>query len=542
MATSEPDLRFDVLVVGAGPAGLSAAAAAARAGATVAVVDAGEVPGGQYWRHPPANPRSSADLQHDHRTFHMLMTSLRSGPTYLSRHEIWAISRGDDDYLVRALHEDEETTVRGRALVLAPGAYDRQLPFPGWDLPGVYTAGGAQSLVKGHGVRVGSRVVVGGTGPFLFPVAAGLARRGVHVRGVYEANRLAGWFKHAPVALRTLDKLAEGAGYLATLARHRVRISTGHAIVAAHGHSHVEAVTVARLTRNWTVVPGSSQVVDCDAVAVGWGFTPRLELPLALGCATRVDTDGSLVVEVDERQATDVPGVFAAGEVCGVGGAALAVAEGQIAGHAAASYPTDQYASRPDHRQARDSAAHHPTDQYASRADHRQVRDSDAIHGAVGHRKATKEPSAGEDGITIPTQALRKRARLRNFATSMHDVYAVRDGWRAWLQPDTVVCRCEEVRLAGITEAVHGLGARDPRMVKLFSRAGMGWCQGRTCGYAVAGLTAAESGADVDLRGLAERPIATPVPLGLLAQSTTRPSEMHDVDASADDVREEDER
>nr|WP_281353524.1 NAD(P)/FAD-dependent oxidoreductase [Phytoactinopolyspora mesophila] len=508
------------MVVGAGPAGLAAAAAAAGAGRAVAVVDSGQTPGGQYWRYSPGTAASAAGLQHDQRAFRVLTAKLRSGASYLPGRDIWAVARDDDGFTVYALHNDEETTVQGRALVLAPGAYDRQLPFPGWDLPGVYTAGGAQALLKGHGVRVGTRVVVGGTGPFLLPVAAGLARHGVDVRGVFEANHPIAWARHTAAAIRNVGKIAEGSRYAATLARHRVRVRAGHAIVAAHGDDHVEAATVVRLTRNWQVVPGSSRIVACDAVAVGWGFTPRLELPLALGCATRVDSDGSLVVDVDEHQATDIPGVFAAGEVGGVGGAALAVVEGEIAGHAAASYATVAYANRPNHR---------------------TVGDVDAVHGADGHRKTTKESSAGEDGIDIPHRATRKRERLRNFATAMHDIYPVRDGWRGWLRPDTVVCRCEEVPLAAITEAVHELGATDARTVKLFSRAGMGWCQGRTCGFAVSRLTAAESGTATDPRGLAERPVATPIPLGLLARRSTPPPAQTDSPEMADQRREEDE-
>ncbi|RIQ17198.1 FAD/NAD(P)-binding oxidoreductase, partial [Jiangella rhizosphaerae] len=306
-------------------------------GARVALIDAGRQPGGQYWRHRPGDLGAVADLHHDLRTFRALVGGAAGAVRHVGHH-VWTVSGSvADGFAVRAVAGDAEIEVAARSLVLAPGAYDRQVPFRSWDLPGVYTAGGAQALLKGSEVLVGRRVVVGGTGPFLLPVAAGLAARGAQVVGVYEANRPAGWVRHTGAVARVAAKLTEGAGYAAALARHRVPFHARRAVVAAHGDDVVEAVTVAKLDHDWRIVPGSERVVECDAVAVGWGFTPQLELPLALGVATRVDADGSLVVEVDEHQRTSVPGVYVAGEACGVGGAPLAVAEGEIAGTAAAA-------------------------------------------------------------------------------------------------------------------------------------------------------------------------------------------------------------
>ncbi|MGH8823633.1 MAG: FAD-dependent oxidoreductase [Jiangellaceae bacterium] len=458
MATS----RYDVVVVGAGPAGMAAAAAAARAGCTVAMLDAAPRPGGQYWRHPPGHLDAVADLHHDVTTYRKLEGAVRSEVDHLPDHHVWAAARRADVFDVHAVRDGRDVVVTGAAVVLAPGAYDRQVPFPGWDLPGVLTAGGAQALLKGHQVRAGSRVAVGGTGPFLLSVAAGLATRGVGVVGVFEANSPIRWLRHLPAVARTPGKLAEGAGYAATLARHRIGFHARHAIVAAHGEDRVRAVTVARLDRGWRVLPGSERTVACDAVAVGWGFVPQIELPLSLGCVTRVDADGSLVAVVDERQAGTVAGVFLAGEVCGVGGAALAVTEGEIAGRSAAAW--------------------------------------------LGRR------------VGMPDRLRRHRRAHRAFAAAMHRAHPVPEGWNTWLEPTTVVCRCEEVTVADVVDAVQGLGATDARTVKLLSRAGMGWCQGRMCAYATGCLTGVETGLPADPGQLAERPVATPVPLGELAR------------------------
>lgn len=256
--------------------------------------------------------------------------------------------------------------------------------------------------------------------------------------------------------LRNVSKLGEGAGYARTLARHKVPVRTRSIVVAAHGADRLESVTVARANADGRVVAGTAVTVEADTLAVGWGFTPQLELPLALGCATRVDVDGSLVCVVDSDQCGSVDGVYIAGEACGVGGAALAVVEGAIAGAAAAGSPL------------------------------------------TGRR------------------LLRRRASLRAFATAMHRAHPVPARWVDRVD-DTVVCRCEEVTAGALRRAVDEFAATDARSAKLLARPGMGWCQGRVCGYATACLMAEWSGTPYSPAGTAERPVALPLTLGRLA-------------------------
>lgn len=464
--------EYDLAVVGAGPAGLAAARAAAEAGLCVALIDAGARTGGQYHRHPPEGLGRSgpAGPHHGWAAFARLRDAVLSHPrvAHLADHRVWLLSRAEGPgtrcFTVRAVRGERERTqvrVTAPALLIAAGAHDRALPFPGWDLPGVLTAGGAQALLKGDRVTAGRRVVVGGTGPFLLPVATALAAAGARVPGVYEANR------PDPALLRLAGqpaKLLEAAGYGAALLRHRVPYRPGHAVTAAHGGAAVEAVTVARLDARWRPLPGTERTVECDTVAVGYGFTPQLELPLHLGCATRRDTDGTPVVAVDAAQRTSVAGVYAAGETTGVGGAQLALVEGELAGLAVA---LDQ-----------------------------------------GRRPGVPRGLAG------------RRARLRGFAAALHRAYPVREGWTRWPRADTLVCRCEEVPRGALDEAVRELGATDARTVKLMTRAGMGWCQGRVCGFATACLTARADGrppGEAAHLGVARRPFAQPVRLADLA-------------------------
>lgn len=426
--------RCDVAVVGAGPAGLAAASTAAAAGLRVVLLDAAGRPGGQFWRHRAGTRGAPA--------FEKLWSTVDGRVDYRPDSPVWFVEPGF------RLHIPTGVVIADR-LVVATGGYDRVLPFPGWELPGVVTAGGAQALLKGSGVPVGTRVVVAGAGPFLLPVAASLATAGARVVGVFEAGRPAGYLRHGLAAGR---KMPEAVVYAATLARHRVPYRTGHAVVAARGEGQVSTVDVVRLAT------GGIRTVECDALAVGWGFTPQLELPLALGCAAHLDVDGSLVLTVDAVGQTSVPGVYAAGEVTGVGGAALAVTEGRLVGAALA-------------------------------------------------------------GTAPARRLLARRQALRSFAAVMHRVHAPPDGWPQWTDDSTLVCRCEEVPYGRIVHAVEELGATDAGTVKSFVRPGMGWCQGRVCGWPTAALAARLCGREVtaaDLTALARRPIAQPVTLGQL--------------------------
>ncbi|TCO62619.1 NAD(P)/FAD-dependent oxidoreductase [Actinocrispum wychmicini] len=377
-----------IVVVGAGPAGLSAARAAAAFGKHVLLVDAAPSVGGQYFRQPYDRTLTLPGVEH------------------LASTVVWAVE-GRRVHLLTGPADGpgrQGRTVDASALVLATGAYDRVVPFPGWDTPTVFTAGAAQALAKGQRVAVGDRVLVGGTGPFLFAVTKSLVQAGAKVVGVLEAN-VPKWGD--PWAAR--HKLGELAGYAAFFARHGIpyRLRSAVTAVGAGG------ATVSQLDAEWNV--RDSKDVPVDAVCVGYGFTPQLELAVAAGCAL---ADG--FVTVDIAQGTSVPGVFAAGEITGIGGADLAAAEGEVAGVAAA-------------------------------------------------------------GGDIPRGALMRVRHGRRFAAALAKAYPVKPGWRTWLADDTIVCRCERVPVGQLRAAIADRQLTEARAVKLASRVGLGLCQGRTC-------------------------------------------------------------
>jgi D-hydroxyproline dehydrogenase subunit alpha len=494
-------IRADVAVVGAGPAGMAAALAAADLGCRVVLVDASPAMGGQIYR-PPASgaamdgPRAGAGKM----PRRLQRAASHQGIHHLPGTTVWqATAPGDsrpgtpDQAQARTPDQAGEFVLwladaagrapaanagpdllRARTVVIATGATELTVPFPGWDLPGVSTAGAAQALLKAHGVVAGHRVLVAGSGPLLLPAAAGLAAAGVRVLAVLEANAAVPVAARAAALAPFTEKMREAAGYAKVLARHRVPVLTGRAVTACHGGERVQRATITRLTRDWHPVPDSAREVAVDAVHASFGFCPALELPRLLGCAD-VPQPGRPASAVwhDDDQGTSVPGVFAAGETTGVAGAEVAELEGYVAGASAATYA-----------------------------------------GQVSEATRRRRTSRVRAGLV----------RARRFADLLDGLYPMRPGWLDWPQPGTVVCRCEEVPWSAIGSAVAD-GARDVRSVKSVTRCGMGYCQGRVCGpvlrQAVASATRRSASEVGDLQS---RPIMAPTALGVIAASSVGPA------------------
>ena len=306
---------FDILVVGAGPAGIAAAVSAAACGKRVGLVDDNPAPGGQIWRSggqlPPDAQWSIASLV----------------ASSVARLQGWRVFDAPGPGLLHAERGDGESAEFGyKSLILATGARERFLPFPGWTLPNVMGAGGLDALVRGGAPIAEKRVVVAGTGPLLLAVAAHLARHGARIVAVCEQAPLLRQLRFGAQLLSEPAKLRQGADYRAAI--RGARYLTRCWIVAAQGRDRVESVTVRQGNRQWNL--------PCDFVGCGFHLVPNLELPALLGC--RID-DG--LVSVDESMQTSVSGAYCAGEPTGIGGVELAVLEGQIAGLAAGGRPDE---------------------------------------------------------------------------------------------------------------------------------------------------------------------------------------------------------
>ncbi|MBL8763749.1 MAG: FAD-dependent oxidoreductase [Phycisphaerae bacterium] len=382
-----------VVVIGAGPAGLAAAARAGEHGCSVLVIDDNPDSGGQIWRG-----------DHGLRARTWRARCAAAGVAFV--HETAVIGESAPGTLV-AGRPRGPMRVRFERLVLATGARELFLPFPGWTLPGVFGAGGLQALVKsGFDVR-GMVIPVVGSGPLLPVIAAYLRGRGARVPIVAEQASAASMRGLATGLLGAPAKLIQAIRLRAALWRTPYR--TGYWPVQATGEDRVREVKVSNGQRTLTIA--------CDALACGFGLVPNIHVASTLGCHI---TEGR--VDVSDLMRTSREGVFAAGEALGVGGVECALVEGEIAGLAAAG--------------AEDEAAD--------------------LRG--------------------------RRARARAFAGALSDAFRLREELRRVVDDATVVCRCEDVRWGRVR-------ARSCwRDAKLQTRCGMGPCQGRVCGPAMAFL------------------------------------------------------
>ncbi len=242
----------ELVVVGGGPAGMAAADAAARLGVTVTLVDSAPRLGGQIYRQPLRLPGDGdSPVSTRKRALPARFRSIESGPINLVLGaSVWSVSRVPSGFTLRVNPMSgggDGTTLKAKAIVLATGASELALPFPGWELPGVSTAGAAQALLKSQGVLVGHRVLVAGSGPLLLPVAASLAHSGAKVVGLVEAcSPYRDPLKFARISTYP-SKVLEALGYLRQLAGHRVPVLVGYALVRCEGEGRVQHASVARL-------------------------------------------------------------------------------------------------------------------------------------------------------------------------------------------------------------------------------------------------------------------------------------------------------
>ncbi len=384
----------EVLIVGAGPAGLAAACCAAETGKRVSVTDDNPDLGGQIWRVAQKSKTSKEAAGWFERIRNSKIEFINGARVF---------QQSSDQTLLAE-------TVQGLAelsyqkLILSTGARERFLPFPGWTLPNVFGAGGLQALVKSGLSIEGKRAVIAGSGPLLLAVAGYLRERGANVMLIAEqaATRsvaafglgLAVQMKKATQAM-SLNRRLRGVPYL-----------TGCWPVRAYGNDKLAGVTLRRGNKTWNV--------ECDFLGCGFHLVPGIELAQLVGC----DTESGAVV-VDEFQSTSVNNVYAAGEVTGIGGLDLSLVEGEIAGLAS-----------------------------TGRCD-----DARKLFGA--------------------------RKRQQKFSDALNRAFALRDELKTLVDPDTIVCRCEDVRFGRLQQ--HDSW----RSAKLQTRCGMGPCQGRICGTAV---------------------------------------------------------
>ncbi|WP_353475714.1 FAD-dependent oxidoreductase (plasmid) [Salipiger sp. H15] len=449
----------DLVIIGAGPAGMAAAVEARAAGVEVLLVDETPAPGGQIWRGIGTAPEARKTLlgkDYAAGAAHVAGFAV-CGARHVSGASVWGVMPGAAGPIrIGVSHGGAAHLVAARAVILATGAQERPLPLPGWTLPGVMGAGAAQIALKSGGLLPEGRCVLAGVGPLLYLLADQLLRAGITPAALVETpspNRRAA-LRHLPGFLRS-PAFRKGAGLMARVRRH-VPVIPGAEALEITGETHAEALRYRRA--------GAWHEIAADLVLLHAGVVPSLHLAVAAGIPTRWNEAlRCFEPDADAMGATAVPGLFVAGDGAGIGGADRALPSGRRAAQAALAL--------------------------------------------LGHAPST---ARRDEAHAQWRKADRGRAFLDRWFAPPPALLAPRG--------DTLACRCEEVTAEAIRAAAR-LGAPGPNQLKTYLRCGMGPCQGRMCAASVTEIMADETGrAPAELGHLRFRTPVRPLPLAELAR------------------------
>ncbi|CAM3862647.1 NAD(P)/FAD-dependent oxidoreductase [Bordetella tumulicola] len=455
------DQKVDLVIIGAGPAGMAAACEARRYGLSVMLLDEQPAAGGQIYRAVDSAPADRVDLLGNDYGYGKNLTRAfgASGAEHLRGAAVWSVER---DGSVHYLADGRSATVKGINILLASGAMERPFPVPGWTLPGVMTAGAAQILLKSAGALPDQPAVLAGCGPLLYLLAWQYLRAGAPIKAIVDTTPLKAYreaLKHWDGALKGWRDLKRGLGLLRSIRRHGVAVYRGATHLGVLGDVRAQGLTFQ--------IGGQPQRVESPLILLHQGVVPNTQLSLSMRLAHRWDSQQLCWTPVvDEWGKTDCANCYIAGDSAGIVGAKASAEQGRLV----------------------------------------------ALDVAL---RANRLSESLRESLALPIRdALTQFTAIRSFLDVLYrplDIHRMP-------ADDVIVCRCEEVTAGQIRHYVE-LGCHGPNQTKAFGRCGMGPCQGRLCGLTVTELIADARKVDPqDIGYYRIRPPIKPITLGELAQ------------------------
>ena len=463
--------EVELIIIGGGPAGIAAAIEAARRGVSVVLIDENRSLGGKVLTPGEGNLKiEHTDTIEARIGFQLLneFKQIEDKITVYLRTEVWHI----DEQKNVDLHTENKSIrpqkrICGQKLIIAAGAMERIIPFPGWTLPGVFSVGGLNSLIKKK-IIPGQKFLIAGSGPLQLVLAQNLIKAGASIRAIVEAASIKDVVGKG-VQLLTgagLVRLWQGLNYLLKIRAKGIPVFSSCVVSRAMGDKKVNKAIVTQVDANWKPVQGIEKEIEADVVAVGYGLIPSNELTQQCGCRHVYDDQlGYWRVIRNDRMETTIPGVFVAGDEIQIKGYQAAIDEGRCAG----------------------------------------------IEACAQLGGIQRDQAAGK------TRTLQKKLkRAIRFGKAIDMISAPRSGLLDSISDDTTICRCEDVTCADIKTAVSN-GAVDINDIKRRTRLGMGHCQGRFCGQVINELLWHLSGKTGERECFTPRIPVKPVPFKTLA-------------------------
>jgi len=423
--------KYDIVIIGSGFSGIAAADILADHDLSILLIDENIHIGGQLLRkipeelgeYPSYKPEKIKRIGFD-----FIDKVKQKKITLMNKTALLGVYENNE--LLIEYNREKTFTLKYDFILFATGARERFLPFKGWTLPGVYSTGMLQVLIKNFGVLPAKKMLMAGSGLFLFAAAYEYLKNGGKLLGIMEQSPFWNKVKFLPQFFHQSSKFLEGAGYISKILLSGVPVKFQRHVIEARGEKNLEEVVIGKLDKHGELISGTEKTYKTDTLVVGYGFVPNIEAPQMAGCQLEYCKEkGGWTVVVNDYMETNVENILAAGEITGIGGANKSLNEGKIAAY--------------------------------------------TILGKLGLMDK-------ENLAPLFKKLKKERKHHMSFVKCFNSLYQIKPKTVLGIPDDTIVCRCESVDMKSIKDAVS-MGCHDPNGLKMATRCTMGQCQGRTC-------------------------------------------------------------